>query len=195
MSKWTGKSDFCDLVEMHYSPEEILKSDVYINNTKIDFKNDPKNLIPYYPYETASYAASKDEDGVSHLTVFLYHKNYFQVKDEERLCFVIDELLKCKIFDDKAFDKIGDTCNVESEVVRKIYNKLSDEDTFIWKVLKAIPKKADWFDKQQFYKVVVETYLNSIHTETYKELCKAFADYCEINNLNNEPSVRQYVYE
>lgn len=85
MSKYTGKSDFYDTIFMHYSPEEIFKSDIYTyDGDKIDFKNEG-DMILYGPYLIGSMAASKNEDGTSYLNIHLSKESYIDEQEKDKL--------------------------------------------------------------------------------------------------------------
>ena len=88
MSRWTGKSDFCDWCEMHNTPEEIVeKATIYIGNAKVDIK-EPKDLIPYYTNLIASMGCSKDSQIIN-----LSKSSYIDEEEEERLAWRIRDAI------------------------------------------------------------------------------------------------------
>lgn len=102
----SGKSDFQDICEMHYTPEEILKNyKVYAyNNTIVPLQMiSKKDLVAYYPYIVAI-MAKDDSGGVIHLS----EKSYIDTSEEERLNWDLETLVrywkKCKR-NHKEFDK------------------------------------------------------------------------------------------
>ena len=69
MSKWTGKSDFCDWCEMHNNPQEIVeKASVYYGDAKVAI-NSPHDLIPYYTHLTAMIASDQNGKQNIHLSM------------------------------------------------------------------------------------------------------------------------------
>lgn len=88
MSKFTGKSDFYDLIHMQYSPLEVLKGDIYTyDNDKIDFYGDDSQLIPYYPYLIGSMCAEKKSNSFSSLVVHLSKESYIDSMEKDRIFY------------------------------------------------------------------------------------------------------------
>lgn len=89
----SGKSDFQDIVEMHYSAEKILsKYKIYasikdIIPLKIETK---KDLVAYYPYLVSTMSSNKEEGGVIRLS----QKSYINMEEEESLTYKLNNLIK-----------------------------------------------------------------------------------------------------
>lgn len=68
MSRFSGKCDFCDEIEI-FGLDMILKSKVYVgsNDTPLELKT-LEDCIPYYPYVVSGSFTNKDIGGVIHLT-------------------------------------------------------------------------------------------------------------------------------
>lgn len=97
MGSITGKSDFSDIVLMHYSPKEVLNGSVRIHRSKIEL-NSERDLIPYYPYLISTLASEKTDSGVK-LSIDLMSESYTDIKEREFLSsFIYDViwLLKSK---------------------------------------------------------------------------------------------------
>lgn len=92
MSKFSGKSDFADTVEMHYSPEEVLKANIYVTGVRV-YPKDEKDLIPLYPRIIGMMGASKNDDGTSNMTIHVSSKSYNDEMDIERSSWVIRDIL------------------------------------------------------------------------------------------------------
>lgn len=89
----SGRSDFQDIVEMHYSAEEILsKYDIYANiNDIIPLKIETKkDLIAYYPYLVSAMSSNKEEGGV----IRLCQKSYIDMEEEKSLTYKLNDLIK-----------------------------------------------------------------------------------------------------
>lgn len=115
MSKFTGKSDFYDLVQL-YSVNELLKSDVYTYDEDKLFFEDEADLLLYGPYLTGSMAASKNEDGTSYLSVHLSKQSYIDEREQELLFWYY---LTLKNIVQKSKDCLADLSNP------KYYSKYS----------------------------------------------------------------------
>ena len=88
----SGKSDFQDIVEMHYSAEEILsKYKIYASiNDIIPLKIETKkDLVAYYPYLVSVMSSNKEEGGV----IMLY-KSYIDMEEEKSLTYKLNDLIK-----------------------------------------------------------------------------------------------------
>ena len=81
MGRFTGKSDFEDMVLMHYSPSEILKGTVIMNGAVLKLETE-RDLIPLYPYLTSMMSASKQEDGSSKIFIELCNTSYIDTTEE-----------------------------------------------------------------------------------------------------------------
>ena len=111
MSLYSGKCDFCDIVEIH-NVDNILKSNVYIgwNIIPLRFETE-KDLIPYYPYLVASNATT---NGVEEIR--LTSESYVDRQERENLELYTKEcqkyVNKCKrkkeFCDISHFDKEND---------------------------------------------------------------------------------------
>ncbi len=96
---FSGKADFQDVCEMHYTPEEILsKFEIYarvgdIIPLKIETK---KDLIAYYPYLTVAIYSSRNNTG----TIKLSEKSYIDKEEEEQMTRKLETIKryykKCK---------------------------------------------------------------------------------------------------
>lgn len=86
-----NKSDFMDFCEMHHTPEEVVrKYKIYAYDNIIPLAiNEPKDLIPYYPYLTSIITSNKNGGHVC-----LSERSYVDVAEEERLNSEIDSMKK-----------------------------------------------------------------------------------------------------
>lgn len=78
MSKWSGKCDFCDDVEMFSTPEEFVKTArVYLKGGLLDTST-PQKLVPYYTYIASTKAGSKDG-----WTMTLMNESWINIEEKQ----------------------------------------------------------------------------------------------------------------
>ena len=66
---FTGKSDFFDWCNMHYTPETIIeKATIFLGDAEIK-KDKPEDLIPYYTHLIASAGCTPEKQSIF-LSVF-----------------------------------------------------------------------------------------------------------------------------
>lgn len=96
MSRWTGKSDFCDWCEMHNNPQTIVKkATVYMGHAKVAI-NKESDLIPYYTNLISS-MTSNSEGQVINLT----QDSFIDIEEGEYLSAKIYQIIKWKRKADK----------------------------------------------------------------------------------------------
>lgn len=77
MSKFSGKCDFCDEIDI-FGLENILKSKVYVGSSDVPLVlRDRKDCIPYYPYIVC---ASFTTNGVG--TIILSERSWVDIEEE-----------------------------------------------------------------------------------------------------------------
>lgn len=157
MSRFTGKSDFADLVENAENIEDFyMFKDSYIcmNNAeiRIDCKED---LYQFYPFCIASMSSSK-ENGRRRYAIQLAKEPYFDTRERESLSVYLLEYI----------DAVHDFKGKGSS--EKIYNKWLEK------------KRDDLYDKDVMYKVFDR--LNSlVNDNDRKDLADAFEKARSIN--------------
>lgn len=182
MSKYTGKSDFGDIIEMHYTPKDAFNGKIYINNSKIDFENNEANLILYYPYLVSSMASSKNDDESYSLVIFLTDENYIDTREKKTL---FDYYLTLKdfwqnskkysdLYDDKIFKKYNSF--LHKDKMQEIVLKLSTEMKDLKGIMMSTKLKKEYSYK--FEKCISDKVMSSFHIEYYndkrKELMKDY---------------------
>lgn len=91
MSKFSGKCDLCDHIEIVNDENRILHTVYYVgdyNDTPLEV-HDMKDLIPYYPY-VISMAVCSEERSVVRLT----SKSYVDCEEEDILNFYLKQVEK-----------------------------------------------------------------------------------------------------
>lgn len=78
MSRFSGKCDFCDQIEI-FGLDMILKSKVYVGNSDIPLElKSLEDCIPYYPYVVSASFTDKEIGGVIYLTA----KSWVDIEEE-----------------------------------------------------------------------------------------------------------------
>lgn len=93
MSQFSGKSDYADTVLMHYSVDEALKAETYVDGVRV-YPKDEKDIIPLYPRLISSMAGEKLDDGTSRLTINISAKSYVDEADIEKSSWIIRGVLE-----------------------------------------------------------------------------------------------------
>lgn len=79
MSRFSGKCDFCDEIEI-FGLEMILKSDVYVGNSQEPIKlTCLEDCIPYYPYIVTIAVHNCD---TNHHIIQLSEKSWVDIQEE-----------------------------------------------------------------------------------------------------------------
>lgn len=197
MGKFTGKCDFMDTCEMFNTPEEILKANIYIDNSKIDFQNNPKNLIPYYIFIAASEASSKNDDGTRNLSIWLSNEDYFisyekdiKVNRLNDIVLVLKKMKKSKLDlnDEQSFFTSYMALfnrsreDTENSLIMTIYNYLKPsyrKDLANFKY----PYKENTRINRKLIETLVDEMIYSVRVPYIQNRRKEFLDYCKEQNV------------
>ena len=91
ISRYSGKADFCDTIDIFGVNEIINKYKIYAPNQILPLEvNEPKDLIPYYPFLTSSMSSNKETRGVIYLT----SESYIDTEEREHLTWTLDNLIR-----------------------------------------------------------------------------------------------------
>lgn len=86
---FTGKSDFFDWCNMHYTPETIIeKATVFLGEAEIK-KDKPEDLIPYYTHIIASAGC-----GVDKQNIFLSKQSWINLEEAEHIAIIVYDMIK-----------------------------------------------------------------------------------------------------
>lgn len=89
MGRFTGKSDFDDWCNMHYTPETIIeKAVIYLGDAEIK-KDKPEDLIPYYTHLIGSLSACPEKQ-----TIFLSSQSWINSEERERIAIMLYGMIK-----------------------------------------------------------------------------------------------------
>lgn len=86
---FTGKSDFFDWCNMHYTPETIIeKATIFLGDAEIR-KDKPEDLIPYYTHIIASAGCGPDKQNI-----FLSKQSWINLEEAEHIAIIIYDMIK-----------------------------------------------------------------------------------------------------
>lgn len=86
---FTGKSDFFDWCNMHYTPETVIKKAViFLGDAEIK-KDKPEDLIPYYTHLISSAGCGPDKQ-----TITLTRESWINIEEREHLAFMVYDAIK-----------------------------------------------------------------------------------------------------
>ena len=81
---FTGKSDFFDWCNMHYTPETIIeKATIFLGDAEIK-KDKPEDLIPYYTHLIASAGCTPEKQ-----SIFLSSRSWIDQEERERIAIML----------------------------------------------------------------------------------------------------------
>lgn len=215
MSKWTGKCDFQDTCNM-YNPTQILHAKVYMENARIDFKNDYTNVIPYYPHIVASMAASKSQipfwTGLSSpandkimtfidtldLSIYLKKDDYFDDRERESKAIALNELVykiqntKKNKMDYKSrvsfidYWKHNDKLHVLNDIEEKLYNKSTDDQLSFLASLKIKFDSNSINCYWAIYKAIIDEWYYSVKVDSISKKREEFYNYCVEQSVSED---------
>lgn len=92
MSRYSGKCDFCDTVEMYGADKLLDKYQVYASgNNLVPLKiESEKDLVVYYPYIVTMMGSDKKTGGYIHLSSI----PYIDQEEQDRLQWKLDTLIR-----------------------------------------------------------------------------------------------------
>lgn len=86
---FTGKSDFFDWCNMHYTPETIIeKATIFLGDAEIK-KDKPEDLIPYYTHLIASAGCTPEKQ-----SIFLSSRSWIDQEERERNAVMLYGMIK-----------------------------------------------------------------------------------------------------
>lgn len=185
MSKYTGKSDFGDIVEIHYSSKDVFNGTVYINNSKIDFENSEANLILYYPYLISSMSSIKNKDKSHKITIYLTNESYIDTREKEILFeyyLTLKDFWQNKIkynnnlYNNKIFKKYNTFLDVEKmqEIVFKLSTTMQDLKSIMLST--KLKKSYNYNVEKMLSDKVMEGFHLKYYQDRRKELIKDFEE-------------------
>lgn len=196
MGTFTGKSDFEDIVNMHYNPKTVLNGDVLMNGAKLKLETE-RDLIPFYPYLCSMMSAEKMEDGSTKTRIELCNKSFIDSTEErQKTLFVEDIAYFCKKNKKKATE-------ITLEDVKDLFNAnhIFDENT-LKKIVDIVSKGKSAYafgivvssynlkKKHEFVDCIIESftkqYLYNIRTKTATQRRKDLLKYASENGWSKK---------
>ena len=95
MSKYSGKCDFADTVEIM---AERCGKEIFLSKYKVYFgdnflplaMNEPRDVIPYYPYLVGAMGSSKEDGG----NIYLSTRSFVDTEEEKTINWYLQDILK-----------------------------------------------------------------------------------------------------
>lgn len=191
MSRFTGKSDFADLVENAENIEDFyMFKDSYIlmNNAEIRIDCE-EDLYQFYPFCIASMSSSR-ENGRRRYAIQLAKEPYFDTRERESLSVYLLEYLDA-VYDFKGKGSSEEIYNewlkkkrddlYDKDVMHEVFNRLNsvvrDKDR---KDLADALKKARSLDvrfRNKILEAIVDDQLFGIHLESCQKRRREFIDW------------------
>ena len=160
MSRFSGKCDFYDHIEI-FGEEKVKNARIYIGNSQqpLNF-NKMEDLIPYYPYIISIAAGDKNGEMIR-----LTSESYIDIMEKDSLQFYLKQILciynRCK----------RKKCEFNSEEVLKKLSFISDKDA-----LKILIKRVKKDGKKAIIDGIHLNYCNFYRREMIEELKKHHMD-------------------
>ena len=191
MSKWTGKSDFCDWCEMHNSPKDIVeRADIYLGNAKVEIKSE-RDLIPYYTNLISSMGCTKDGP----MSIHLSKDSFINYEEIDFLTFSIIEAIKLARKAKK--EKVPFTFELIKGNIDKfditpryshwkaIINTINSKPEILKLHIQTSYNERDYF----IHSWVHPRYFSSIHLPRFNKQREDFLEFCSENGFNTIKSM------
>lgn len=215
MSRFTGKSDFCDLVEnVSHIKDFYMFTDTHIYMNHVDMRiSDKKDLYQFYPFLIGSMAAEKLNDSHTAYNINLTKEPYWDIRERESLSWYIRDFLyfhkrwtnakKKKKFhegdtvDDLLefkYDIVGDDNTVDENVFDKVVERMMKVEG-LKDLYFLTDNKVDINTRRKFLQTLVDEYLGNIHIPTYQRQRKDFLDWYEQQDADDTGIIRHIRFQ
>lgn len=215
MSRFTGKSDFCDLVEnaSHIEDFYMFKdTHIYMNNAEVRI-DDKKELYQFYPFLIGSMAAEKLNDSHTAYNISLTKEPYWDIRERESLGWYVRDFLyfhkrwtnakKRKKFHEGdtvedflefRYSIIGDKSSFDENAFDKVAERMMKiDDLKDFYFLDVI--KVEYNTRLKFLQLLVDEYLSGIHINSYQRQRKEFLDWYEQQGAENTSIIRHIRFQ
>lgn len=196
MSRFTGKSDFCDFFEEAVHKEDFYNSPsthIYIGNSEVKVTNE-KDLYQYFPFIIGSMSAHKLNDGHISYTIFLTKEPYWDLRETEALSWYVWEFLrshkkwmsfKKKFQDNTSLEDFQEfQYELNSSYDRKVFNTISERLINVENLKDyyfLVKNKIDVKMKDKILQDFVEEKLSNIHLNFYQKQRETFLKWWDEN--------------
>lgn len=186
MSKFTGKSDFCDTCTMHHEPKEIVESaNIFMGNAKVHIQQE-RDLIPYYTNLISMMYCNNTENGLE-MSIHLSQDSYIDSEERSRLSWRVANIIniarKCKR------NKKPFTFEEVEKETEFSDNAVCGEPINLWKKLFAVVEKnpdiikihlpSDY--RKRLYIIeseIIPNYFYNVHLDLSNRQRKEFVKFC-----------------
>lgn len=177
---FTGKSDFWDWCNMHYSPSFIIKNaTVFLNNAKVSLTKE-EDLIPYFTHLISAACCSGDQ------MINLSKESYLDTQEKEHLSHIIYKAIKLlrkkKSIGEIKMELVDDGSYPEEVLIDSIIKRI---ETF--------PEITKFhLDKNYIHALnfieeyIIPHYFYNIHTERFTKARLEFLSYATLNGYKVE---------
>lgn len=200
MSRFTGKSDFCDTCTMHYEPKEIVeRANVFMGNAKVHIQQE-RDLIPYYTNLISIMYSTRTDNGLE-MSISLSEDSFIDSEERSRLSWRVANIIsiarKCKR------NKVPFTFEQVQKEVEFSDNVICGESISLWKSLFAVIEKnpdiikihlpSDYRKKLfTIEREIIPNYFNNVHLDLSNRQRKEFVEFCAENGFRTLETEGEY---
>ena len=200
MSRFTGKSDFCDTCTMHYEPKEIVEhADIFMGNAKVHIQQE-RDLIPYYTNLISMMSSSNTDDGRK-MSIHLAQESFIDSEERSRLSWRVANIIsiarKCKR------NKVPFTFEQVQKEVDFSDNVVCGEPISLWKSLFDVVEQnpdivkihlpSDYRKKLiTIERDIIPNYFSSVHLDLSNRQRKEFVKFCAENGFRTLETDGEY---
>lgn len=200
MSRFTGKSDFCDTCTMHYEPKEIVEhANIFMGNAKVHVQQE-RDLIPYYTNLISVMSSSNTDDGRK-MSIHLAQESFIDSEERSRLSWRVANIIsiarKCKR------NKVPFTFEQVQKEVDFSDNVVCGEPISLWKSLFDVIEQnpdivkihlpSDYRKKLITIECeIIPSYFNNVHLDLSNRQRKEFVKFCAENGFRTLETDGEY---
>lgn len=200
MSRFTGKSDFCDTCTMHHEPKEIVENaKVFMGNAKVHIQQE-RDLIPYYTNLISMMYSTNTDNGVEML-IHLAQDSYIDSEERSRLSWRVANIIS--IARRYKRNKVPFTFEEVQKEIEFSDNILCGEPISLWKSLFAVMEKNPDIAKihlpsdyrKKLYTIeceIIPNYFDNVHLELSNRQRKEFVKFCAENGFKTLETDGEY---
>lgn len=187
MSKYSGKCDFCDTIDMYGEDWILNKSKIYIHtnrkNKVIKFDK-PSDLIPFYPHIISSMASSKKTGS----TIWLSQYPYPYEENKEYWDMTVKRFKHKLAYQRQKARKTGDSFNLADFTAQFIrdWTFFRENDDQLWDVCNQI------VEKKSTIKYPLRNGVKWFMTELTTEMARAGIDPTTFGYIVKDGEVEDY---
>lgn len=187
MGRYTGKSDFGDWCNMHYTPETVIeKAVIYLGDAEVK-KDKPEDLIPYYTHLISSLSVRPEKQ-----TISLSSQSWINLEERERIAIMLYDMIKAArrakkektVFDFDYYKNQKDYCGYADKAYVALYKNAIDiintKPDIIKEHLPADYRQALFYLEEY----TVPHYFYRLHDPMHNHMREDFVRYAAENGYN-----------